>query len=541
MKYYSVNQYLIKMGLISEDSLRERLKEYRQLDNPPCGFREYLMLRTSLGESELVKAYMDVSDVAFIDLSNKNITKEVSGLIPANICRSYGFMPCEVEKGVLSVAFKDPTDLIAIEKASYYSRCKIKKYVSYISTINRTISNIYGTENADAAIELMQQDVEPVKEDAVETEEDSATIKFVDSILQRAIAEKASDIHIEPSEAFTTIRIRVDGLLRDIQKAPAALHSSVIARIKVMGNMDVAERRIPQDGRSHVVYESEKIDLRISSIPAVFGEKVVIRLLRKSAALLDKSAIGLRGENIDRYESILRNHHGVILMVGPTGSGKSTTMATMIKVLNKREVNIITLEDPVEYNIEGISQIQINEKTGMTFAKGLRAAMRQDPDIICVGEIRDAETAEIAMRAAITGHLVISTLHTNDAISTFERLKDMGVPSYLIASSIIGIISQRLVRKCCEGCGGEGRNHDGNRLAKCPVCMGTGYNGRTGVFEILPMNNELRTLIANEMARDKVEEAANKTGYFKLKDACEELIQAGITNREETNRILNEE
>ena len=386
---------------------------------------------------------------------------------------------------------------------------------------------------------------------------ESPTVKYVNAIIRRAVAERASDIHIEASEKQSLVRIRTDGLLRDIQTAQRELHASIVARIKVMSNMDVAEKRIPQDGRTNVVIKGESIDLRISTLPTVYGEKVVIRLLRKMTGTRDKSAIGLRGENVKRYETILKNHNGVVLIVGPTGSGKSTTMVTMMKILNKRDVNVMSLEDPVEYEIPGVNQVQINENTGMTFARGLRSAMRQDPDIICVGEIRDGETADIAMRAAITGHLVISTLHTNDAVSTFERLKDIGVDPYLIASAVIGVISQRLVRKICPYCREEIEPLDADlellgydpaeMKAKhkfyhgkgCPMCYETGYSGRTGVFEILTMNHALRRAIAENKPQQEMIRAADSTGYSKLKESCLELVLAGETTLDEMLRTVN--
>lgn len=528
-----VIDYLVDEGKLSLDDYNKTYMYYLESDGPYISIYEELVNILLVSEKDLIEAFMSVCNIKFVDLNNYSISKDLSKRIPPNIAREYGIMPFKEDGEFLYIAMKDPTDLLAISEAKDYSRLRIKPYVSYISSVNKTISKFYGTEKADAAIAEMSKDVET---DDTETTsvflmegDSSATTNFVNTIIKRAISEMASDIHIEPTEDETVTRIRVDGLLRDIQKAPISLHSSVVARIKVMGNMDVSEKRVPQDGRSTVESEGETIDLRISSLPTVFGEKIVIRLLRKSSAILDKSAIGLREDDMKKYDEILRNHNGVILMVGPTGSGKSTTMATMIKVLNKRDVNIITLEDPVEFNIPGISQVQINEKTGMTFAKGLKAALRQDPDIICVGEIRDAETAEIAMRAAITGHLVISTLHTNDAISAFDRLKDMGIPSYLISASIIGVISQRLVRKVCVHCLGRG----------CAICSGSGYAGRTGVFEILATNREFKKAITTDASRDTLESIARNSGFKKLKEACVELVNAGITTESETSRIIN--
>lgn len=328
----------------------------------------------------------------------------------------------------------------------------------------------------------------------------------------------------------------------------------MISRIKIMGGMNIAERRIPLDGRANVRIKSQDIDLRISTLPLIYGEKVVIRLLNKSTDLLNKAGIGLSGPDLDKYAKLISNHSGVILIVGPTGSGKSSTMYTMIGELNREEVNLVTLEDPVEYNISGVNQVQINEKVDMTFANGLRSILRQDPDIIAVGEIRDGETAEIAMRAAITGHLVLSTIHTNDAISTIDRLKDIGVEPYLIASALNGIISQRLVRRICPNCKtaykptpedleilGMDRGSDVTfyKGKGCPYCFDTGYRGRTGVFEILMMNRETRRCIAEGGSKEQLVQAAEGADYVSIRDNCRRLVLEGVTTADEARRTIN--
>ena len=343
-------------------------------------------------------------------------------------------------------------------------------------------------------------------------------------------------------------------MLHRILNVPKDLQASVISRIKVMGKMNIAEHRIPQDGRANVRIKSEDIDLRISTLPTIYGEKVVIRLLNKSISLLSKTGIGLTGSDLEKYVRLISNHNGVVLIVGPTGSGKSSTMYTMIGELNQEAVNLVTLEDPVEYNISGINQVQINEKVGMTFANGLRSILRQDPDIIAVGEIRDGETAEIAMRAAITGHLVLSTIHTNDAISTIDRLKDIGVEPYLVASALNGIISQRLVRCICPNCKTAYTPTDeeleilglrpGNgttfyRGKGCPHCFDTGYRGRTGVFEILIMNRETRRCISENDSKANLLKAAEGPDFVSIRDNCRRLVLEGVTTVEEAKRTIN--
>ena len=350
------------------------------------------------------------------------------------------------------------------------------------------------------------------------------------------------------------MRMRIDGVLRTILTVPKELQASVISRLKIMGGMNTSERRVPQDGRANIRLKKQDIDLRINTLPTIHGETVVIRLLDKNESLFDPKGIGLAGSNLEKYNRLIHANNGMVLIVGPTGSGKSSTMYTMIRELNDDSVNLVTLEDPVEYNIDGANQVQINEKTGMTFASGLRAILRQDPDIVAVGAIRDGETAEIAMRAAITGHLVLSTVHTFDAASTIDRLVDIGVEPYLIASGVRGVISQRLVRKVCPHCREEyrpspeefeaiGLRYDPGvrfyRGSGCPMCFGTGYRGRTGVFEILVIDRALRSRITGGATREELKDAIERTGSFKtMEDSCRELVLTGVTTVEEARKTI---
>ena len=350
------------------------------------------------------------------------------------------------------------------------------------------------------------------------------------------------------------VRMRIDGVLRQVFVVPKGTQSAVIARIKVMGNMNIAEHKIPLDGRSNVRIGEKDVDLRISTLPTVYGEKVVIRLLNKSSSLLNTKGIGLVGKNLQKFNALLENSNGVILIVGPTGSGKSSSMYTMIGKLNTEQVNLVTLEDPVEYNFDGVNQVQINEKTGMTFASGLRSILRQDPDIIAVGEIRDGETADIAMRAAITGHLVLSTLHTNDAPSTIDRLLDMGVESFLISSALKGIISQRLVRRICPNCRTEYTPsaeeqqmlrlpvQPGRRFYRgkgCPMCFNTGYRGRTAVFEILTLTGPIKRAIADNVPHSQLMQLIEESDFEPLITDCVRLVQNGTTTVDEAYRTVN--
>jgi len=455
----------------------------------------------------------------------------------------------------------DPLNFMAIEAVKTATRKRIVPRIATAEAIDHAISILYGNEGAARAIEEMERstsDTVPttsfVTSNLGEEDAQSApTIRLVNSLIERAAMDRASDIHLEPREEELAVRMRIDGLLREVLTVPKNLQSSVISRLKVLSSMDVAERKVPQDGRANVRIKGRDIDLRVSTLPTIYGEKIVIRLLDKSSALLDKKAIGLSERDLLKYNRLLGNHSGVVLLAGPTGAGKSSTMYTMIRELNTEKVNLVTLEDPVEYNIDGVNQVQISEKTGMTFAGGLRAIMRQDPDIISVGEIRDGETAQIAMRAAITGHLVLSTIHTNDAFATIDRLIDIGVEPYLIATGLKGVISQRLVRRICPNCRKEyapppeelralglpeGTKVRFYRGEGCPLCFGSGYRGRTAVFEILVVNAALRRLISSGAARDAQEAAAGAEDFTPMLENCRRLVLDGVTTVEEAERTI---
>jgi len=403
---------------------------------------------------------------------------------------------------------------------------------------------------AETSFEQSKDSVSYLEDDA----NSAPTIRLVNSIIERAVTELASDVHIEPREDEVMVRMRIDGMMRNIFTVPKDLQGSVISRLKIMGNMDISQHRLPLDGRCNVRIRQQDIDLRISTLPTIYGEKVVLRLLKKTAELLTMEGLGLRDENLELFQKLIHNNsEGVILIVGPTGSGKSSTMYTMVKDLNNEEVNLITLEDPVEYNIDGVNQVQINEKTGLTFANTLRAVLRQDPDIIGVGEIRDSETGEIALRAAMTGHLVLSTIHTNDARSSIDRLLGLGIEPYLISGSVKGIVSQRLVRRICKKCREEytpdttetdilklpsDRKYKFFKGRGCPECFYTGYRGRVAVFEILVFNSEIkRAIMANDAMA--LEETIEASGFVPIIENCRELVFEGTTTAKEVSRAVS--
>lgn len=557
MKYKRLGEVLLTLGLLEEGMLKRAL-ELQKASGERLG--TILVKYGMLTEMQLIEALQVQLDVPFIDLSKEKVKPEMAAVVPKGIAMKHEVVPVRIEDGNLYLAMKDPMDFMAVEEVRTASGCGVIPMIANPDSVNRAIEELYGREGVARAIEEMKKsgsiNEEREKSGSVlEVKEDSApTIRLVNSFLNRAVKERASDIHLEPREHELVVRIRIDGVLHPILTVPGDLQLSVIARVKVIGGMNTTEHRIPQDGRATIKVQDQTIDLRISAIPVIHGEKVVIRLLNQSTALLTSQGIGLFGNDMEKYRKLLKTRSGVILLTGPTGSGKTSTMYTMIQELNRPGVNLVTLEDPVEYHIEGINQVPIYEKVGMTFAEGLRAVLRQDPDIIAVGEIRDRESAQIAMQAALTGHLVLSTIHTSDAITAIDRLRNIGVEPYLIADGIHGIISQRLVRRICPNCkeayvpGKEEReflkiNPESqvvlHRGRGCPHCFNTGYRGRIGVFEILIMGREVRTCIMEGKTREELLAAARKPGDMLLWDNCRKLVLEGITTTEEANVLAH--
>ena len=527
-----------------------------------------LLENNIITEQELIEALRMQLGIDYIDLSKVAIPTELAQTVPKNIAKQYQVVPVRMVRDELYLAMSDPLNFYALEEVRKVVHKKVIPMVAASASVDHAIQVLYGNEGAARAIEDMRReaaaadltaDVEmnfaanQIGEDAANS---APTIRLVNSIIERAAMERASDIHLEPGESDLRIRMRIDGVLHDILTVPRELQAAVLARLKIMSGMDIAERRIPQDGRFNVRIAGRDIDLRVSTLPTVYGEKVVVRLLEKTGMLQNPEAIGLRDSDLEKFYDLTGIRNGVILIAGPTGSGKSSTMYAMINQLNTREVNLVTLEDPVEYNVDGVNQVQINEKVGMTFAGGLRAILRQDPDIIAVGEIRDGETAEIAMRAAITGHIVLSTVHTNDAIGTIERLTDIGVEPYLIASALKGVVSQRLVRRICPSCreaytpSAEEFDSLGLEFSPdlkffrgkgCPDCFGTGYRGRIGVFEILNIDRKTRQLIAKNAGREALENELAQQGerFVPLYKNALRLVVEGVTTGEEVLRVIN--
>ncbi|MCQ2406037.1 MAG: GspE/PulE family protein [Oscillospiraceae bacterium] len=558
MAYKRLGDMLVGVGVISEQQLSTALSEQKKTGRR---LGEVLVSMDIISQRQLLDTLQRQLGVDFIDLSAFAPEASLARVLPRGIAQKYHIVPVRGDNSTLFIAMDDPLNFVAVDAARAASKRRIIPMLATAEGVDRALANLYGSEGAERAIaELKSEESETGAGSATaniigaDTENAAPTIRLVNSILEYAVNQSASDIHLEPREAEMVVRMRIDGVLRKAFVVPKGTQNAVIARIKVMGNMNIAEHKIPLDGRSNVRIGDKDIDLRISTLPTVYGEKTVIRLLYKASDFLSPKGIGLTGNNLKKFEALLKNSNGVILIVGPTGSGKSSSMYTMIHRLNTEEVNLVTLEDPVEYNLDGVNQVQINDKVDMTFANGLRSILRQDPDIIAVGEIRDGETAQIAMRAAITGHLVLSTLHTNDAPGTLDRLLDMGVEPYLVSSALKGVISQRLVRRICPACREEyspsaeeqAMLHlpysEGRRFYRgkgCPACFNTGYHGRTAVFEILVISGAIKRAIADRVPHSELLRIINESGFETLIKDCVRLVEGGVTTVSEAYRTVN--
>ena len=558
--YMRLGDLLISAGVIRPEQLNDALAIQKKTRER---LGDVLINNGIITEQQLIEALQMQLGVDFVDLTAVSIPLELARFVPRSIAKKYCVVPVKLQKDELYVAMSDPLNFEAQEEVKSASHKQVVPMIATRRAVEQAIATLYGNEGTARAIEEMKREAGSNQADIVPVQMSKAvdngaaeapTIRFVNSVIERAITERASDIHLEPQEGEMVVRMRIDGVLRRIFTVPANLQATVIARLKIMGGMNIAERKIPQDGRAMVTAKDKEIDLRISSIPTIYGEKIVLRLLDKSSGHINRKTIGLEGEDEKKYDRLLKNSSGVILIVGPTGSGKSTTMCAMIQELCNEQTNIMTLEDPVEYNIPGANQCQINEKTGMTFAAGLRSILRQDPDVISVGEIRDGKTASIAVRAAITGHLVISTLHTNDAVSTISRLVDIGVEPYMISSALRGVVSQRLVRKICPQCRkaytpteeekrmvGIAENEDVTfyKGEGCQECGRTGYRGRRGVFEILTLDAALRREVANNASSEELTKTALENGFVTMKDNCRRLVLEGVTTVAEAAKAIN--
>ena len=554
---------LVEAGTITMDQLMDALGKQKETGKK---LGDTLIELGFTTEENIATALHRQLGLESVNLSEMTVSDEIIKLVNEPILRKYVCMPFEFNPhnmNVLRVAMADPMDIRAMDDISIVTNYQVEVVVSTAHDIMAAIDRYYGNaeamkvaeqytkEKKEQLLARKQQQQQEQMQDA-EAVANSPIVQLVTKIIEQAVRQRASDIHIEPMENQLRVRYRVDGVLKQAMAYDTSVLSAVIARIKIIGGMDISEKRKPQDGRITHIVDKMEYDIRVSILPTVYGEKVVMRLTSKVGLTKDKKDLGFSDEEMAKFDDILRNPHGIILVTGPTGSGKSTTLYTALSELNVEGVNIITVEDPVEANIDGINQVQVNPKAQMTFAAALRSILRQDPDIIMIGEIRDGETAEIAVKASITGHLVVSTLHTNSAASTITRLADMGIEPYLIADATVGVIAQRLVRRLCPKCKVmyEASEEEKELLevpkdqplkiykpCGCQNCNNTGFRGRIGVYEIMPITPKLKTVIAQNGNADQIKEVALSEGMQTLRMAATKFVLQGITNVAEMERI----
>lgn len=542
---------LIESGIITQKQLDETLVLQ---EKTPKKLGELLIERGLVNEQEIFRALEYQYHIPYVDLGETAIEPQIPRLISEGVAKKHTLIPIKLEGGVLTVAMSDPLNFYAMDDVKRATGLEVKPAMATKSDILNSIERYYGKESAEKALEELKEnydiDFTDIDEQFGDSVSNAPVVRLVNSIIQHAIKTNASDIHIEPQEDDLRIRIRIDGELQEVMRTTKGAHSAIVTRIKIMGQMDIAEKRLPQDGRIETSIDHENVDLRLSILPTVFGEKIVIRVLDIRGSAYNKSSLGFTPENLELLEKIMKSSNGIILVSGPTGSGKTTTLYAVLQELNKPNVNIITVEDPVEYRMPGVNQVQVNTKAGLTFATGLRSILRQDPDIIMIGEIRDSETAQIAIRSAITGHLVLSTIHTSDAAASIIRLVDMGVEPYLVSSSVVGLIAQRLVRKICTKCKVSYRpEHSEMMLLKlrepqplfkgtgCPACNYTGYSKRTAIHEIIPINKEIRDLIERRGTSDQIRHVAARFGFTSLRENCARLVLEGVTTTAELIKV----
>ncbi len=551
MRNQRIGDYLVEQGLISQEQLGKVLEAQREA-NGSKRFGEVIVELGIMSEVKFAQALAGKLMVKYVDLDNVEINTEAVQKVPEALARKHTIIAINIQGKRLTVATDDPVNFIILEDIKVSTGMDTVPVLATKSAINKAIGKCYSMQNVDSVLEGVSQyndlgEMSQEDADSKDRVESAPIVKLATTIIENSFRADATDIHIEPFKTYTRIRIRVNGDLVELMNISSAVHSALTTRLKLISGMNIAEKRIPQDGRFTQVVDGTTLDVRVSSLPTVHGEKIVIRILSTGQIALRKiTDLGMSDHNYELFESMIRCPHGVILVTGPTGSGKTTTLYAALGELAKPNVNVITVEDPVEKAIDGINQVQVNTKAGMTFAAALRSILRQDPDIVMIGEMRDAETADIGIRAAITGHLVLSTLHTNDAASTVVRLVDMGVAAYMVATSLIGVIAQRLVKVLCPKCKTPRLSTDEeNKLmgidhsiqiydpCGCPECNNTGYRGRTAIHEIIHCTSNVSTIIARNGSKEEIEEAARANGTKLLRDNASELVQCGETSIEE--------
>ena len=555
-KKLRLGDVLVNNGVISAEDLQKGL-ELQKGSGRKLG--ETLVDEGFATEENIAKALSNQFHYDLVDVQNVEIEQDILSLVPASVLMKHKALPFEYSPdnmNVLRVAMSDPMDMAAMDDINIITNLQVEPVVTTTGSVMLALDRYYGQAEVNSALEEYTRE----KESQMEEQEDmysedvnnSPIVQLVRGMIDQAVRQRASDIHIEPMERQVRIRYRIDGALYEKAVYSIRLLPAIVARVKIIGGMDISEKRKPQDGRITQVVDRKEFDIRASVLPTVYGEKIVLRLASKNALTKEKSQLGLRPDELKKFNHLIGNPHGILLVTGPTGSGKSTTLYTALSELNKEDVNIITVEDPVEANINGVNQVQVNVKANLTFASALRSILRQDPDIIMIGEIKDQETATIAVQASITGHLVVSTLHTNSAASTITRLVDMGIEPYLIADATIGVIAQRLVRRLCPACKKE-KKADEQELellmlapdadvtvyepCGCPKCDGTGFRGRIGVFEIMEVTQALKNIISKRGTTDDIKNKAVEEGMSTLRMSAAKYVLEGITSVQEMMRV----
>lgn len=557
-KRLRLGELLVGAGMITEDQLEQALAAQRQ-----SGTRlgKTLVNLGFISEEIILQTLEHQLGLRRVALTRLTIDREAALLIPASLAERHQVLPIQKAGRRLVLAMSDPTNFFALDDVRMVTGLDVEAVIAAENELQQAIGNAYGVRDiVERAVNKLQAE-ELITAAEIQTTDDAPIISIVNGLISQAVKDRASDIHIEPLESVVRVRFRIDGVLREIVTFPKATQNAIISRIKIMADMDIAEKRLPQDGRIKTQENGRDIDIRVSTLPTVLGEKVVLRILDRSAVVLDVSSLGFSAANLERYRNMYCQSHGMVLMTGPTGSGKTTTLYSTLVEINTPEKNIITIEDPVEYMLAGVNQIQVNPKAGMTFANGLRSILRQDPNIIMVGEVRDGETADIAIRAALTGHLVFSTLHTNDAVGAISRLIDMGVEPFLVASSVLGVVAQRLVRVICPHCKEAYVLEPGSpehlfweagaetgewpalsaeavfyRGKGCERCAG-GFRGRMAINEVMPLTPDLQDAVIRRVSRREVFRVASREGMILMRQDGIIKAQQGLTTLGEVMRV----
>jgi len=546
---------LLEGGLVSAQQLEVAYEEQERVGR---ALGRVLIEQGVLTEAQLVSALATQIGLRFVDLGDFAVDGSAIGRVPGAVCRRHSAMPIGFEDGKLLVAMADPANVFAMDDIRSLTGMDVKPVVATRGDVAAAIDRYYRADSdlddltsvLDSAEE--EEDLSKVKEIV----EDAPIVKYVNLLITQAIQDRASDIHLEPTETDLRVRVRIDGVLHEVMRSPKAIQQGVISRLKIMADINIAERRIPQDGRLSVNAHGRKIDLRVATLPTVWGEKVVMRILDNSTARLDLADLGFSAGNSERYSRSFTKPYGMILVTGPTGSGKSTTLYATLNVVSRPEVNVITVEDPVEYRLPGINQVQTNNKAGLTFASALRSILRSDPDIVLIGEIRDHETAQIAVEAALTGHLVLSTLHTNDSPSAVTRLTEMGIEPFLVGSALDAVLAQRLARRLCSKCkeaytptpatltGARFAWPDGEpmpelfRAVGCSACSKTGYKGRLALHEVMVVSETIERMAVEHASATAIGEVARAEGMVTLRDDGMAKVLAGVTSLDEILRVV---